>query len=242
MIQVLYFSDRDVKRKLFEQVGTAPRLLLVTAVRHGKAMSPVDRREPFASLARKLGDLLDFLVVADEGTVEGMWRDPVGDLADALFPDDRGRAYVASAGYLLLERGAVKAVVKKSGAPREDVWWVQEAVAKLDSRVPSPDPAARPGRRGGNETTSPGTPRPARPRADSGRPGPARPLPADAWAMLGIARGTPHGEARKAFRALITQYHPDKVAHLAAEFRELAEQRTRAIVAAWDEIEDELGR
>jgi DnaJ-domain-containing protein 1 len=55
--------------------------------------------------------------------------------------------------------------------------------------------------------------------------------------VLGIAPGTPKDEARKAFRALIAQYHPDKVAHLAPEFHALAERRTREILEAWAEVE-----
>lgn len=56
--------------------------------------------------------------------------------------------------------------------------------------------------------------------------------------MLGIARGTPLDEAERVFRALIAQYHPDKVSHLAPEFRELAARRTRETLAAWQVIED----
>lgn len=62
---------------------------------------------------------------------------------------------------------------------------------------------------------------------------------ADPWAMLGVAPGTPVPEARKAFRALMTQYHPDKVAHLAPEFRELAERKSRQITEAWERIQAE---
>lgn len=62
----------------------------------------------------------------------------------------------------------------------------------------------------------------------------------DAWTVLGLTRDTPLDEARKAFRALITQYHPDKVAHLAPEFHELAERRTREILDAWDTVERTL--
>ena len=59
--------------------------------------------------------------------------------------------------------------------------------------------------------------------------------------MLGIPRGTPITDAKKAFRALISQYHPDKVAHLAPEFRELADRRTREILEAWQQLEEAAG-
>ncbi|MHB8873966.1 MAG: J domain-containing protein [Myxococcaceae bacterium] len=242
VIDVLYFSDRDVKRKLFERVGAARRLLLVTAARHGKAMSAVAGREPFAAIEQELGEVLDQLVVADEGTVEGMWRDPVGDLADALYPDDKKSAYLAASGYLLLQKGAVKAVVKKH-SPADDAWFVQEAVARLAPSVPPPDPAKKPGPGRHRKEAAPKTRRAQREPAEDDRPTPPRPRPiaTDPWALLGIPRGTPLAEARKAFRALIAQYHPDKVSHLAPEFRELADQRTRQILEAWDTIEAEAG-
>jgi len=61
-----------------------------------------------------------------------------------------------------------------------------------------------------------------------------------AFTLLGITRDTPRGEARKVFRAKLTLYHPDKVSHLADEFRELAEARTRALMEAWEKVGDSL--
>jgi DnaJ-domain-containing protein 1 len=230
VLAVLRFSDKEVRRKLFEHVDGARGLLLVTAVRASRLTAPVPRREPFASLERAHGEALQQVVVADEGTVEGMWRDPVGDLADALFPDDRNEAYAAANGYLLFREGRVEAILKKRAAPAEDAWFIEEALAHLDARIPAPDPARRPGsnkRKGGGASP-----------AGTGRPKPApRPgLPADPWVLLGITRDTPRAEARRAFRTLIAQYHPDKVAHLAPEFRELAEERTRQILEAWERV------
>ena len=68
---------------------------------------------------------------------------------------------------------------------------------------------------------------------------PPGPEAKDPWAVLGIEPGTPKDEARKAFRALIAQYHPDKVAHLAPEFHALAERRTRELLEAWEALERE---
>jgi hypothetical protein len=235
VLDVLSFSDRDVKRKLLARVGAARRPLLVTAVRQTKHMSPVERREPFASLERELGDLLEMVVVADEGTVEGMWRDPVGDLADALFPGDRRRAYAAASGYLLLQGGEVLATVKKRGA-KEDAWFLQEALARAVAGVPPPAASARPGQRRRASVEEEPDAGPER----SPPPARRRPPPADPWAVLGLSRGASLADAKKAFRALVTQYHPDKVAHLAPEFRELAELRTRQILAAWEAVRAEL--
>ena len=61
----------------------------------------------------------------------------------------------------------------------------------------------------------------------------------DPWAVLGLVRGAPLDEARKAWKALVVQYHPDKVAHLAPEFRQLAEEKTRQIMTAWEQVQAE---
>ena len=39
-----------------------------------------------------------------------------------------------------------------------------------------------------------------------------------------------------AYRKLVQQYHPDKVANLAPEFRELAERRMKEINAAYQRL------
>jgi DnaJ-domain-containing protein 1 len=180
-------------------------------------------------------------VVADAGSVEGMWRDPLGDLADSYFPDDRQQSYGAASGYLLLSGGRPLAVVKKQGA-REDAWFLQEALARA-RLAPPPDPAERPGKT--KKTASPrGAPRPPRepepePQARIETPVAVRAV--DPWAVLGIAPGIGAADARKAFRTLIAQYHPDKVAHLAPEFQELADKKTRELLAAWELVQQALG-
>jgi DnaJ-domain-containing protein 1 len=192
----------------------------------------MEEREPFSGLERALGDILHQVVVVDEGTVEGMWRDPVGDLADALFPGAREEAYAAASGYVLLRGRAVLAVVRKRGSWSEDAWFLQEALSRADRRVPTPDPKRRP--RG---SSSKGTREKASRQKVSAEPaGPAAPQPADAWRLLGVTPRMSLAEARKTFRALVAQYHPDKVAHLAPEFRQLAEERTRQILDAWEEV------
>lgn len=237
MITVLYFSDANVRAKLFDAASRAGKPVVVAGVRHGKGMKAPQLREPFASLEQQLGDVVDFVVVADEGSVEGMWRDPLGDLADALFANDRSAAYAAAAGYLLIKNGKPVATVKKHGAPVDDRWFIQQALSQHVPGVPVPDPKRRPGKKGA-ETAKGGGKRiedeDTNPRS---RPLPPRSAEKDPWAVLGIPPGTPKEEAKKAFRALITQYHPDKVSHLAAEFRELADRRTREILEAWELVE-----
>ncbi len=231
MIDVLYFADREVKQKLFARVTQARKLLMVTTVAPHRAAAAKAHKEPFGSLERNFGDAFDQVLVVDEGGSEGMWRDPVTDLADALYPSDSRTAYLAAGGYFFVDGGIARAVVKRYGTPEEDAWFLQEALSKLSRSVSSPDPSKRPGR--GKK---------GRPAMEDGasKAGPLRSLGKDPYAVLGIESGSTLAEAKKAWRALIIQYHPDKVAHLAPEFRSLAETRTREIMDAWSALQDEL--
>lgn len=230
VISVLLFSDPAVKAKLFERVDATRRPLLVTQVRQDKLAAPIEEREPFAALDDVFGHLVDQLVVADDGTPEGMWRDPVGDLADRFFPNDRDAAYAASTGYMLIANGRIVATVKKRSVT-EDLWFIQEALSSFVPGVPAPHRKRPPAPEPRERSRRPAPRLPEEPIASS----PAAP---DPWTILGISRATPIDEAKRAFRALIAQYHPDKVSHLAPEFRELAERRTREILDAWQLIED----
>lgn len=51
---------------------------------------------------------------------------------------------------------------------------------------------------------------------------------------LGLEKGARMDEIKKAYRKLSMQYHPDKVAHLGAEFRAVAEDKMKEINAAYD--------
>jgi len=253
VVHVLFFSDRQVRDKLFALVEGTKGLLLVTGVRHGPAMRPPEEREPFDTLEASFGHSLTQVLVADEGTVEGMWRDPLGDLGAKLYPNSKQDAYAVANSFLVLSHGRPRAVLRKRGVPREDLWFIQEALSQLSPRIPTPDPARRPGprREAAPKATrqAPGGAPPPRDARDSGEPHeappPAAPPPPaaakDPWKLLGIAPGTPKDEAKRAFRALVTQYHPDKVAHMAPEFQELAERKTREILEAWAEVEKALG-
>jgi DnaJ-class molecular chaperone len=55
---------------------------------------------------------------------------------------------------------------------------------------------------------------------------------------LGVARDASAEEVRAAYRHLTQQYHPDKVAHLAPEFQELAERRMRGINSAYEQMQN----
>ncbi|MDJ0665733.1 MAG: DnaJ domain-containing protein [Desulfobacterales bacterium] len=52
--------------------------------------------------------------------------------------------------------------------------------------------------------------------------------------VLGVAPGASQDDIRRAYRRLAAQYHPDKVAHLGADLRQLAEQKFKAIQAAYE--------
>lgn len=54
-----------------------------------------------------------------------------------------------------------------------------------------------------------------------------------AWQLFGLAPGATSDEISPAYHRLAAMYHPDKVAHLAPEFRLLAEQRMKEINAAY---------
>jgi DnaJ-domain-containing protein 1 len=260
VIEVLSLSDREVRDKLNARL-LRPRPLILSQTRGDRFMRPVPEREPFATLEHRFGDQVDQLVVVDEGSVEGMWRDPLGELADRLYPDDRVQAYAAASGYLLLRQGRPLGIVKKHGAAA-DAWFLQEALHRAGLRVPTPSPDERPGRKPpptaapgarrsqvAPETEAPPRSRPGpSSRRASGRSGervehrpPPSPPPAAAekspWEILGIAEGSSRDEAKKAFRTQIALYHPDKVAHLAPEFQRLAEDRTRALLAAWETLD-----
>ncbi|HYV44005.1 MAG TPA: DnaJ domain-containing protein [Myxococcaceae bacterium] len=270
MIELFSIQDRDVSRKLRERAVIAPGLVLVSGTRQSKHSRPVTEREPYASLERRFGQYLTQLVVVEEEGSQVAWRDPLGDLGTAFFPEDKAQAYAASNGYLLLKNGAVEDVVKKQGSPEKDAWSIQEALAAAHRMIPRPGQATKrasgpqsprqPGpplgsvaeratdRRPRIEDPEAHAPTPpwgaratgdwvAQPDAEEVTPVPV--VEADPWATLGVAPGTAVSDARKAFRALMTQYHPDKVAHLAPEFRELAERKTRQITEAWERIQRE---
>jgi DnaJ-domain-containing protein 1 len=252
VVHVLFFSDRQVRDKLFALVDGTRGLLLIKGVRHGRDMRPPQEREPFDTLDASFGHSLTQVLVADEGSVDGMWRDPLGDLGARLYPHNKEDAYSAASSYLVLENGRPRVVVRKRETPREDLWFLQEALSQLTSRIPAPDPARKPGPRRAaapkatrRPPTSESTPPRGSPAYSSPEPEPLPPEPEptpekDPWAVLGIPPGTSKDEARRAFRTLVSQYHPDKVAHLAREFQELADRKTRELNEAWELLEKSL--
>lgn len=64
-------------------------------------------------------------------------------------------------------------------------------------------------------------------------PGPAPDRPW--WEVLGVPQMATRNEIAAAYKRRISEYHPDKVAHLGEEIRAVAERRSKEINAAYDE-------
>jgi len=65
---------------------------------------------------------------------------------------------------------------------------------------------------------------------------PPAPVAGDPYATLGITTDANDDEVEQAYRRMISDYHPDKVANAAKELRELAEVRAQEINAAYETI------
>ncbi len=58
----------------------------------------------------------------------------------------------------------------------------------------------------------------------------------DSYQVLGVTEGAPMADIRRRYRDLVLQYHPDRVQHLGKELQKLAEEKTREINKAYQEI------
>jgi len=56
------------------------------------------------------------------------------------------------------------------------------------------------------------------------------------FGVLGVADSAGPEEVKKAYREMVKKYHPDRVAHLGDEFRELAHKKFLEVQAAYDRI------
>lgn len=59
----------------------------------------------------------------------------------------------------------------------------------------------------------------------------------NAYEVLGLQPGASDAEIERAYRKMISEYHPDKVANAAGEIKALAEQRSRAINQAYERLQ-----
>ena len=69
------------------------------------------------------------------------------------------------------------------------------------------------------------------------QPRPRRTDPAwDPHAVLGVDRDASDAQLTQAYRERLKQYHPDRVASLGPELRDLAHRKTLEIQRAWSEL------
>src|SRR5690606_18772550 len=64
-----------------------------------------------------------------------------------------------------------------------------------------------------------------------------RPKRYDPYAVLGLRDDATDGEVERTYRQLIAQYHPDRLIGAAEDLRLQAEDKARAINAAYDRIQ-----
>ena len=62
------------------------------------------------------------------------------------------------------------------------------------------------------------------------------PSKSDPYEVLGIHEGASKEEIKSSYRKLASKYHPDRVEHLADEFKTLAEQKFKQIQEAYQEL------
>lgn len=63
----------------------------------------------------------------------------------------------------------------------------------------------------------------------------------DPYAVLGVARDADERTIKRAYRKLISEYHPDRLGNMPEDLRRRAEQRASEINAAWERIQSERG-
>ncbi|MER3547146.1 MAG: co-chaperone DjlA [Rhodanobacteraceae bacterium] len=73
------------------------------------------------------------------------------------------------------------------------------------------------------------------------QPPPAARSGPDPYTVLGVPRDADERTIKRAYRKLISQYHPDRLSGAPEELRRRAEQRATEINAAWERIQSERG-
>lgn len=58
------------------------------------------------------------------------------------------------------------------------------------------------------------------------------------WEVLEVPQESDLQTIKKAYRAIVQKYHPDRVSHLGEEFQTIAEEKTKAINAAFEEAKN----
>jgi DnaJ-class molecular chaperone len=64
----------------------------------------------------------------------------------------------------------------------------------------------------------------------------------DPYQILNIGRNATRDELISAYRKLVKMYHPDKVAGLAPEYRDIAERKMKNFNSAYQKLKETIGR
>ncbi len=59
----------------------------------------------------------------------------------------------------------------------------------------------------------------------------------DPYTILEVSKTASMDEIKDAYKKALAQYHPDKVSHLGQELQDLAAQKTKMIVEAYDQLQ-----
>ncbi|MCI0570428.1 MAG: J domain-containing protein [Myxococcaceae bacterium] len=112
-----------------------------------------------------------------------------------------------------------------------------EASAAADAAAPEDDEGDAPSESAASEPERDAEPEPGAREAPAS-PAPVEPSP---WDVLGVTPGTPLPEVRRAYLGLVAQYHPDKVAQLGPKLQAVAQEETRRLNAAWEQLREAAG-
>ena len=61
----------------------------------------------------------------------------------------------------------------------------------------------------------------------------------DYYEVLGVSKEVSVSDLKKAYRRLAHKYHPDKIAHLGEEFREISQEKFKSVSEAYHKIKKE---
>jgi hypothetical protein len=107
------------------------------------------------------------------------------------------------------------------------------------SARPSSDGASQDAKNGQAGDGNPESVRSEGPKSQAEAPRPSSTK--DPYVILNISRNSTQDEATAAYRKMAQMYHPDKVAGLAPEYREIAETKMKDINAAYEQIRQKTG-
>lgn len=60
-----------------------------------------------------------------------------------------------------------------------------------------------------------------------------------AYSVLGISSGSQDIEIKKAYRKMANKFHPDKIAHLGEDFKDIAQEKFKSVTEAYHKIKKE---